>query len=87
MKITRMENYFSPGGKTILGREFREWSEGMVSNVKGRKCILLRFKRDRERSRVLVRWLSPWNGSGLQRAENRTQWVGRYEIDPRISIG
>jgi hypothetical protein len=79
------------GGKMLTGRQVREWSEGMESNVNGRGCRVLRFSKDKDRARVLVRWLEEGDkyslhiahpqGSRLVR-KGGMQWVGRYQIEP-----
>jgi hypothetical protein len=74
-------------GKTITGRMVREWSEGMESNIRGRKCRIVRFGK-RNKARVLVRWLESLDRSCMgpclpgNAGMGRTQWVGMYEIEP-----
>lgn len=71
------------GGKTIGGRERREWYQGMHSNVSGRACEIVRFKKETT-ARVLVRWED--DGSRGSVRKGKTQWVWLYEIDPETSV-
>lgn len=79
------------GGKTLTGRECREWYAGMKSNVNGRGCEILRFGKAPEHARVLVRWLEeghPYDTRMIRPLvrQGRTQWVGRYQIEPEVSV-
>ena len=95
-----METHVEAGGKTLTGRETREWCVGMSSNVNGRKCEIVRFGK-RNSARVLVRWLEnpPLNDRFRSSKDSthtadrqpyvntgRTQWVGMYQIEPAISV-
>lgn len=75
-------SHIEMGGKTLVGRQRREWYVGMHSNVQGRACEIVRFKKGTT-ARVLVRWEDD-GGRGSVR-KGKTQWVGLYEIDPEIS--
>lgn len=66
------------GGKTLTGRQSREWYIGMKSTINGRQCEIIRFNKRLPIYRVLVRWLE----SGLGVSVGKTQWVGLYEIVP-----
>lgn len=77
------------GGKTLTGRQTREWYQGMQSNVNGRGCELVRFGK-RNSGRVLVRWLEDCDKYDSRMlpgnvSKGRTQWVGMYQIEPQIS--
>lgn len=82
-----MQAHVEVGGKTLTGRQLRMWEVGMQSNVSGRRCEILRLSQDTQHTSVLVRWLDPLPAAfsipGNVR-EGRTQWVGRYKIEPRI---
>lgn len=67
------DQHIEVGGKTLVGRQGREWYAGMRSNVNGRGCEIVRFKKGTT-ARVLVRWAD----TGL------TRWVGLYDIEPEI---
>lgn len=78
------------GGKTLTGRETREWYIGMKSNVNDRGCEIIRFGK-RTDARVLVRWLEDlcsYDSRMLPGSvgKGKTQWVGRYQIEPECTI-
>lgn len=78
------------GGKTLTGREHREWRVGMVSNVNGRGCEIIRFGK-RTDARVLVRWLEECDKYDSRMlpgnvGKGKTQWVGLYQIEPECWV-
>ena len=66
------------GGKTLQGRQRREWYQGQNTVVwhQGiyRTCEIIRFAK-RDSSRVLIRYTQT----------GKTQWVGLYDIRPEVS--
>lgn len=83
-----MQTHNEIGGKTLTGRQVREWYASMVTTAHGRPCVLLRFGRTTDRA--LVRWLGPIPEGSNARClgnvrEGKTQWLGRYEIAPELS--
>lgn len=84
-----MYGHIEQGGKTLVGRQYREWNVGMKSNVRGRGCEVIRFGK-RNNGRVLVRWLESCDKYDSRMLpgnvrEGRTQWVGMYQIEPEIT--
>lgn len=71
-----MQTHTEIGGKTLQGREWREWYIGQRTTCQARLCEIVRFGK-RQPGRVLIRWA----------CTGRTAWVGMYEITPEISIG
>jgi len=75
-------SHIEMAGKTLQGRQRREWYVGLESNVQGRACNVVRFARGTT-ARVLVRWQD--DGARGSVGMGKTQWVGLYEIEPDIS--
>lgn len=77
------------GGKTLAGRQRREWRQGMQSDVYDRKCIILKMGRYHS-GRVQVRWLDDIPANWLMAyslpkvGKGKTQWVDIYSVSPDI---
>lgn len=61
-----------------------EWTVGMLSNVHGRECKIVRFNKNLDRT--LVRWLVDYDEKLAGNVgKNKTQWVDRDKVAPRYA--